>query len=152
MYRLRMPTIWGRAPGGLLIWSRAYDEWVHRQDMRRALGLPDEEADLASVGGFLMHAAAADLMPALRDRGGRVQLRLAGVPMPAHVFDFASGRLEVGSGLSHDVAIRADAPAAFVMAAAGRTPSVQELREAGEITVLGDDVLAKEFLERLRVV
>jgi uncharacterized protein (TIGR03083 family) len=152
LYRLRVPTIWGRAAGGLLIWSRAYDEWVHRQDMRRALDMPDEDADLASVGGFLMHAAAAGLLPALRDRGGRVEVRLSGVPMPAHVFDLTAGRLQSGSGLSHDAAIRAEQPAAFVMAAAGRRPSLQELREGGEITVEGDDVLAKEFLERLRVV
>jgi uncharacterized protein (TIGR03083 family) len=152
LFRLRMPTIWGRAPGGLLIWSRAYDEWVHRQDMRRALEMPDEDADLSSVGGFLVHAAAANLLPALRDRGGRVELRLAGVPVPAHVFDLTAGRLEAGSGLSSDAAIRVDRPAAFVIAAAGRSPSLQELREAGDIVVEGDDVLAKEFLERLRVV
>ena len=71
MYRVPMPTIWGRAPGGLLIWSRAYDEWVHRQDMRRALELPDEDADLAPITGFLMRAAAAEVMPALEGRGGR---------------------------------------------------------------------------------
>jgi uncharacterized protein (TIGR03083 family) len=152
LYSLRVPTIWGRAPGGLLIWSRAYDEWIHRQDMRRALELPDEDADLFSVSGFLMHAAAADLLPALRDRGGRVEVRFSGVPLPPHVFDLSAGRLVVGSGGPHDALVRADRPAAFLMAAAGRKPSLQELRDAGDIVVDGDDGLAKEFLEHLRVV
>jgi uncharacterized protein (TIGR03083 family) len=152
MYRLPMPTIWGRAPGGLLIWSRAYDEWVHRQDMRRALELPDEDVDLSPIAGFLMHAAAAQVMPALKDRGGRVEVRLAGVPLPPHVFDLAAGKLDVGPERAHDVLLRVDRAAAFIMAAAGRSPSLGDLRDDGHILVDGDDGLAKEFLERLRIV
>ena len=153
MYLVRMPTIWGRAPGGLLIWSRVYDEWVHRQDMRRALGLPDEDADLASVGGFLMQAAAAELLPELEGRTGRVSVRLMGVPLAEHVFDLSTGRLSIGPAAPRaDVHLRAEQPAAFVMAAAGREPSLQQLREEGAILVEGDDVPAKEFLEHLRVV
>ena len=96
LYQVRMPTFWGRGPGGLLIWSRAYDEWIHRQDMRRALGLPDEDTDLSSVGSFLMHAGAVVAIPALRGRGGTVELRLDGVPIPRHVFDLSRGGLIVG--------------------------------------------------------
>ena len=153
MYRVRVPTIWGRAPAGLLIWSRAYDEWVHRQDMRRALGLPDESLDLASVAGFLMRAAASEVLPKLKERGGRVTVRLSGVPLPAFLFDLSTGALRTDPAESSaDVRLRVDQPAAFIMAAAGREPSLQELREQGAIVVEGDDVLAKEFLERLRIV
>ena len=153
LYQVRMPTIWGREPGGLLIWSRAYDEWIHRQDMRRALGLPDEDADLASVGSFMMQAGAAVIMPALAGRGGTVELRLEGVPIPRHVFDLTRQRLIAGSGGHHgDARIRADAPAAFVMSAAGRASTFAELQDRGDLTVEGDDTLAKEFLDRFRVV
>jgi uncharacterized protein (TIGR03083 family) len=152
LYVLRVPTIWGRAPGGLLIWSRVYDEWVHRQDMRRALGLPHEDADLAPVAGFLMHAAIATMVQPLRERGGRVEVRLAGVPLAPHLFDLAAGTLVVGRGHAHDAAIEAREPAPFVMAAAGRAPSLQELRDRGAVIVEGDEGLAKEFLEHLRIV
>jgi uncharacterized protein (TIGR03083 family) len=95
LYHVTMPTLWGRGPGGLLIWSRAYDDWVHRQDMRRAIGMVDEDADL------------------------RIGARNA---------------------------------ASFIMAAAGRSPTFDELRERGELVVEGDDTLAKEFLGAFRVV
>ena len=152
MYRLRMPTVWGRAPGGLLIWSRAYDEWVHRQDMRRALGLSDEDVDLAPVAGFLLRAAAAIMFPKLRERGGRVQVELAGVPIPPSLFDLRDGSLRSGFGLGSDVEIEAREPAPFIMAAAGRAPSLQELHDRGSIAVDGDEGLAKDFLEHLRIV
>ena len=58
--RVRVPTLWGRGPGGLLIWSRAYDDWVHRQDIRRAVGMDDEQVDLAPVAEFLLTAMSAE--------------------------------------------------------------------------------------------
>jgi uncharacterized protein (TIGR03083 family) len=153
LYHVRMPTIWGRAPGALLIWSRAYDEWVHRQDMRRALGLPDEDADLASVGSFLMHAGAAVLFSDPGRDSGRVELRLAGVPIPRYVFDWSKGGLAAGDDRPEaDTLIRAERPAGFIMSAAGREPSLAELQDRGEVVAEGDDALAKEFLSQFRVV
>jgi uncharacterized protein (TIGR03083 family) len=153
LYQVRMPTIWGKGPGGLLIWSRAYDEWVHRQDMRRALALPDEDADLASVGSFLMHAGAAVLFSDTGRASGRVELQLTGVPIPRYVFDWSKGRLAAGDdGPEADTLIRAERPAAFIMSAAGREPSFAELQDRGEVVAEGDDALGKEFLSQFRVV
>ena len=152
LYQVAMPTLWGRGPGGLLIWSRAYDDWVHRQDMRRALGLPEEDADLASVASFLLWAGAARVLPELGGRGGTVEIRLDGVPIPRHVFDLTAGGLVEGGDGQADARIRAPKPAPFVMAAAGRRPTFDELRDRGDLDVEGDDTLAKEFLEAFRVV
>ena len=33
----------------MLIWSRVYDEWIHRQDIRRALGMSDEDVDVEQI-------------------------------------------------------------------------------------------------------
>ena len=121
--------------------------------MRRALGLPDEDADLSSVASFLMHAGAAVLFSGTRRGTGSVELRLAGVPIPRYVFEWSQGRLAVDDdALEADTRVRAERPAAFIMSAAGREPSFQELRDGGELVVEGDDGLAKEFLDTFRVV
>ena len=59
--------------------------------------------------------------------------------------------VEGGDGKA-DARIRAHKSAPFVMAAAGRRPTFDELRDRGELDVEGDDTLAKEFLEAFRVV
>ena len=149
-YRMQVPTMWGRGPGGLLIWSRVYDEWVHRQDMRRALGLPDEDVDLAPVVAFMFQAGAC--LPAMRGGTGRVEVVLEGVPLPPHVFDLAAGGVSSGARSGEtDAAIRAAGPG-FVMAAARREPGFKELEEGGRLHVEGDRSVAERFLEALKVV
>jgi uncharacterized protein (TIGR03083 family) len=149
-YRLRFPTMWGRGPGGLLIWSRVYDEWVHRQDMRRALGLADEDADLAPPLAFMFQAAAC--LPAMRGGTGTVEVSVKGAPVAPHVFDLAAGDVTVGdAGGEADVRIRASGPA-FIMATAGREPGFKELEEQGELEIEGDRAVAERFLNGLKVV
>lgn len=153
LYRLPVPTPWGRAPAGLLLWSRAYDEWTHRQDVRRALGLRDEEVDLTMVAGFLLVAAGLDRARTLRGLSGTVVLSLDGVPLPEWGFDLATsafGPWPPGSGGEARARISAPGPA-FVMAAAGRD-SFQDLRARGTLAVEGEEALAAAFLEGLRVV
>jgi uncharacterized protein (TIGR03083 family) len=149
-YRLRVPTMWGRGPGGLLIWSRVYDEWVHRQDMRRALGLPDEDADLAPPLAFMFQAAAR--LPAMRGGTGTVEVSVKAAPLASHVFDLAAGAVTISlPGREADVRIRAGGPA-FIMATAGREPGFKDLQEQGELEIEGDRSIAERFLARLKVV
>jgi uncharacterized protein (TIGR03083 family) len=149
-YRLRVPTMWGRGPGGLLIWSRVYDEWVHRQDMRRALGLPDEDVDLAPPLVFMLQAAGC--LPAMRGGTGTVEVSVKGVPLAPHVFDLAAGAVTKRlPGREADVRIRAHGPA-FIMATAGREPGFKELEEGGELEIDGDRSVAERFLAGLKVV
>lgn len=156
LYRLPVPTPWGRAPAGLLLWSRAYDEWTHRQDVRRALGLGDEEVDLAMVAGFLLVAAGLDQARRRRGLTGTLLLSLEGVPLLEWWFDLATGefgpRHPGSDGPAAEAGARISAPGpAFVMAAAGRD-SFQDLRARGRLAVEGDEGLASAFLEGLRVV
>jgi hypothetical protein len=152
LYRIRVPTIFGRAPAGLLLWSRVYDEWIHRQDMRRALGLPDEEVDLASPSEFLLTAIVSEVLPKLPDLGGDLVVSLEGAPIPEWRYDLAAQTGAATNGPSEAATARVAGPAApFIMAAAGRD-SFDELRADGAVKVEGNDELATRFLAHLRVV
>jgi uncharacterized protein (TIGR03083 family) len=154
VYRLRLPTFLGRGPVQLLAWSRVYDEWVHRQDIRRALGMPDEDVDLAPVAEFLMAAVAVNTVPKLKDRKGTVILSLKDEPIASWRYDLASGKSGPEGGhprtAGPDVRISGPGPA-FVMAAAGRDSFAQLMAE-GVIGVEGDRDLAEAFLGALRIV
>jgi len=152
-----LPTLWGRGPAGMFLWSRPFDEWVHRQDIRRALGSPDEDTDLAPIAGFVLAATATSVLPQLAARGiheGRVCVDLSGVPLPPWWADVAPAwaRCETqGPAAGPGVAvIRAHAPA-FIMTAAGRG-TFEDLERRGELTIEGEETLARAFLSTLRVV
>jgi uncharacterized protein (TIGR03083 family) len=154
LYRLRAPSLLGRAPLGLLIWTRVYDEWVHRQDIRRALGFPDEDVDLAPVADFLLAAISVHTVPRVPVRRGAVSISLKDAPIEAWRYDLSSGRSgpegDMPGRQPPDVRISAPAPA-FVMAAAGRD-SFRDLTARGDLAVEGDEGLAEAFLGVLRIV
>lgn len=145
-YRLPVPTQWGTGPAAMLAWGRAYDEWVHRQDVRLALGMELERADLASPVGFVLASIEVGVGPRVKVPG-RVELDLRGVPLLPW-----SGL--VGPSAPRDAArtvrIEADA-AAFVMAVAGRG-SFADLESRGEMEVHGDRDTADALFAVLRVV
>jgi uncharacterized protein (TIGR03083 family) len=153
-YRVRVPTIFGRAPLGLLVWSRVYDEWIHRQDMRRALALDDEEVDLASPSEFLLTAIPSAVLPNVQG-SGEVEVSLEGAPVPAWLYDVATkgggpdGQAPESPSESR-ARIAGPAPK-LIMAAAGRD-SFDALRQDGQITIEGDEDLAARLLAKLRVV
>ncbi len=149
VYQVRMPTLWGRGPGGMLVFSRAYDEWIHRQDIRRALGQPDEDVDLAPVTEFLMNAIRMNTVPAVPRGTGRVAISLQGVPVPVWSFDLAGGS-SGPNGEAADARIEAAGPG-FVMAAAGRG-TFEEMESQGGLSMSGDQDLARTFLSKLRIV
>lgn len=149
MYRLRMPTLWGRGPGGLFIWSRVFDEYVHRQDIRRALGMGDQDIDVAPAAEFVLAAAVSQALPQMQG-DGRVAVSLAETPLPEWGYDVS--KREGGPQLAKDATARIELPApAFIMAAAGRD-SFDKLLANGTIAVDGDRDLAERFLNVLRIV
>ena len=150
LYRVRVPTYLGRAPLGTLMWSRVYDEWVHRQDIRRSLGLADEDVDLVPAAEYVLTAIGIDALPRLRGRGGRIVVSLEDLPLPAWRFDLPTG----WSGPDEpsepaDARISASAPA-FVMAAAGRG-SFDALLADGTASVEGDEAAGRQFLRAVRI-
>jgi uncharacterized protein (TIGR03083 family) len=150
LYRTPMPTLWGRGPGGMLVFSRCYDEWIHRHDMRRGLGQPDEEVDLAPVAEFLFRAIRMDTLPKLRGGAGTVGISLDGVPVPEWRYDLASGSAGPSADGPADARIVANPPG-FVMTAAGRG-TFDDLEKAGEVSIEGAPDLGRTFLAQLRIV
>jgi uncharacterized protein (TIGR03083 family) len=154
VYRLRLPTFLGHGPVLILAWSRVYDEWVHRQDIRRALGMPDEDVDLAPVAEFLMAAMAVNTVPRLKGRTGTLVVSLKDVPIASWRYDLASGMAgpEGTDPMTAGPDARISGPGpAFVMAAAGRDP-FPALVADGVLGVEGDRDLAEAFLGALRIV
>jgi uncharacterized protein (TIGR03083 family) len=150
LYRLRVRTPWGRGPAGIAIWVRAYDEWVHRQDIRRALDMPDEEVDVAAPAEFLLTAIGSATLPCLRGRHGRVAISLEGAAVAEWEYDLRSGWAGPRASSRVDARICAPAPA-FIMAAAGRDRFGQ-LRDDGVMVIEGDDALASTLLSAIRIV
>jgi uncharacterized protein (TIGR03083 family) len=152
LYRTRMPTQWGRGPAGLLGWSRANDAWIHRQDLRRALGMGDEEVDVAPVVEFLLNARVVGVLPELSGRTGRVSVSPEGSPVAEWVFDLASGTAgpRGGGEAEPDATIRIPA-GALVMAASGHD-RFDDLLADHVATIDGGESLAREFLAKTRIV
>lgn len=158
LYRLPMPTMFGRAPVGLLLWARAFDEWVHRQDIRRALGMPDERVDVMSAAEFVLHAIGVNMRGWPDLPQGRVLVALEGSPIEPWEFDLAArkgGASTVagpGGGTASAPAATISLPAgAFVMAASGRD-SFDDLHRAGTMSIQGDEAVARAFLSNVRIV
>ncbi len=150
LYRTPVRSPWGRTPAGLLVWIRAYDEWVHRHDIRRSLSMPDERVDVATVAEFLLNVVAYDTLPKLAGRAGRVAVSFTDTPILPWAYDLASGTGSPDADPRADATISARATP-FVMAAAGRD-RFDELRATGQIQVEGDEALAEAFLSTLRIV
>jgi uncharacterized protein (TIGR03083 family) len=151
-YRAPLPNPWGPTLG-MVLWVRAYDEWVHRQDIRRALNLPDDQTDLDEIAEFLLQAVGYLTVRRLGGKEGAVALSLTGAAVPEWAIDLAGRRAGPNESLGKNASVArivASAPA-FIMAAAGRD-QFEELRARGSLHVEGDDQLASEFLTDLLIV
>jgi len=124
---------------------------MQRQEMRRALGLPDEEVDVESPSEFLLTAIVFAVLPNLEGAAGDIGVSLEGAPVPPWRYDLAAGS-GAPSERPSDAAARIAGPApSFIMAAAGRD-TFDALRLDGLLEVEGDREFAARFLATLRVV
>jgi len=157
-FKLRVPTMWGKGPAGMFAWSRPFDEWVHRQDIRLGLGMALETADLAIPAGFVLTAAGTSVLPELQGMAGSITIDLTGVPLQPWAADLHSGEAAFRSGTAAGslaapgpaASVKAPAPE-FVMTASARG-TFAELEEKGDLVVEGDREIADAFLAKLRVV
>lgn len=148
--RRRIPLPFGKVPMLYLGELRVLDEWVHEQDIRRALTL-DDTPDLASV------AAAARMMidvapyqtPVRIPDGvtGTVSLTFDGADVPPLFCDLATKTFRLDGG-SVDATVTARA-AEIVMIAAGRD-QWRDHEAAGAIKIQGDRAAAETLLDALR--
>lgn len=146
--RLRVPLPFGRVP---LLWLgqiRVFDEWVHEQDIRRALAKPGTDPDCVGAAA----RALLDVFPRQTpvrigdDARGRVALRFDGLDIAAYTTDLAAKRFGVDGAA--DATVTADA-ASIIMVAAGRD-AWRDAEGAGLLRVEGDRAAAEAFLDALR--
>jgi uncharacterized protein (TIGR03083 family) len=149
VYRMPMRTMYGRGGAGLLLWARPFDEWVHRQDLRRALALPHEAADLAPIAGFVLATIPSATLPDV-EATGTVAIELEGVPLHPWCFDLGARTVVDGGAQYPDARIVVDG-AQFVMTVGGRG-SFAELEAEGALKVEGDRAPADALLAKLRIV
>ena len=152
LYRMRLPTIWGKVPGAFGVWIRAYDEFVHRQDIRRALELPDDDVDATAVAEMILAILPYHTMPELPGRTGRVAISVTGEPLPEWLYDLGTGRAGPIDGDEPVDARVSVAATPLIMATAGRAGGFDPLESSGTLTISGDEELARAFLAKVHLV
>ena len=154
VYRLPISNTWGPSLGAVL-WVRAYDEWVHRQDIRRALQMPDDQVDLDDIAEFILLSTGHLTLRRMGGRRGRILMTLTGATVPEWSIDLGARTSQAIDSSAPDgepTTVRVSAPATdFIMAAAGRD-RFEDLEAKGVVVVEGDRALADEFLSGLLVV
>lgn len=148
--RRRVPLPFGKVPLLFLGQIRVFDEWVHEQDIRRALGM-DPAHDLPT----LTAAARAMLavmplqtrihMPA--DTKGTLAIRFDGLDVAPLFVDLLTKEFGYDGG-NVDATITATAPA-LIMSAAHRD-SWRDHEAAAAIRIDGDRAVGEAFLDAMR--
>jgi hypothetical protein len=130
---------------------RVYDEWVHLEDVRRVLSLPDDgSADtLPTAAKFLLAGIPIQTLPEV-PAGATGTLSIAFVDVDAPPLCIDLGTRRFGVGLPADTQVRGPA-ASLIMVAAGRDPW-RDAESAGHLRISGDRKAAEAFLDVLRVV
>lgn len=147
----RVPTPFGRVSLLWLTMLRVYDEWVHAEDVRRALGMPPDDAPerVRPVARQLLAALPYQTLPRISPgASGSVELRFDDLDLPPVGFDLSSRRYGVGVRAASEVSGRA---ASVIMVAAGRDPW-REAERRGLLAIRGDRGPAEAFLDALMVV
>lgn len=148
--RRRIPMPFGKVPLLYLGQLRVLDEWVHEQDIRRALTLEDTP-DLASVAAAarMMIEVAPHQTPVRIREGasGTVSLTFDGADVPPLFCDLDAKTFRFDGG-AVDATVTAR-PAEIVMVAAGRD-QWRDHEAAGAIKIQGDRAAAEALLDALR--
>ena len=146
-----LPTSFGKVS---LLWLgmlRVYDEWIHVEDIRRALSLPNDDSfeRLRPAATFLLAGIPIQTLPEIpTGAGGTVEIGFSDVDTQKLGIDLGTRRF--GIDLSADAQISGPA-ASLIMVAAGRD-SWREAEAAGRLEVKGDRKAAETLLDVLRVV
>jgi len=149
--RIAFPNPFGKVS---ILWMgmlRVFDEWVHVEDIRRALQLPADDSveRLRPAAEFLLAGIPIQTLPEIpAGAGGTVEIGFTDVDAPKLGVDL--GTKTFGIGISTDAQISGPA-ASLIMIAAGRD-RWRETEEAGRLEIKGDRKAAETLLDVLRVV
>jgi uncharacterized protein (TIGR03083 family) len=135
-----------------LVSLRVYDEWVHDEDIRRALGRPSDDApaSVRPVAGMI--AAGIPVQTTVRipkGRLGRAALSFDDADTPAIGVDL--GTRTFGFGVEGSDALVTGKTAAVAMVAAHRDPW-RDTEASGGLKVEGDRAVAEVLLDALTLV
>lgn len=153
----RVPLPFGKVPLLFLGQIRVFDEWVHEQDIRRALSLPGVDTQCTRSAARAMLEVAVTQTPAAIPDGaaGRVVLQVDAPGIPPLQVDLAAKRVEIGArtrtpDATVDATVTAD-PAALMMVASGRD-QWRDAKLAGAFKIEGSRPIAEQFLDVLKAV
>ncbi len=150
--RRRIQTPLGNVSIGWLGMLRAYDEWVHGQDIRRALDLPaDDAAAVVPAARHLLATIPVQTLPDLPPSAtGRVQIAFADLP---HIqpLGIDMGSRRYGSNLCPEATLVSAPAAPLIMIAAGRD-AWRDAEAAGTLRIEGEREPAEMFLDHLKAV
>jgi uncharacterized protein (TIGR03083 family) len=149
--RRRITTPLGRVSLSWLGMMRVFDEWIHDEDIRRALGSPSDDASdviepVARQLFAVIPIQTLDRLPA--SAVGRVTLRVTDLDLPSFGLDL--DRRLFGFGIDARTEIAAPA-ARLVMVAAGRD-RWRDVEAEGVLRVSGDRQPAEVVLDALLAV
>ena len=148
---LSFANAFGRVSLLWLVMLRVYDEWVHVEDVKRALSLADDDGvdTLPVAAKFLLAGIPIQTLPEIPSgAAGTLALGFVDVDTPALSVDLGTRRF--GIGLAADAQVKGPA-ASLIMVAAGRDPW-REAEATGHLRITGDRKAAETFLDVLRVV
>ena len=146
-----LPTSFGKVS---LLWLgmlRVYDEWVHVEDIRRALHIATDDSveRLRPAATFLLAGIPIQTLPEIpAGAGGTVEIGFSDIQTQKLGVDL--GTKTFGIDLSADAQITGPA-ASLIMVAAGRD-KWRDAEEAGRLEIKGDRKAAETLLDVLRVV
>jgi len=150
--RRALPTPFGRTSLLWLAGLRVYDEWVHREDLRRALGMTsdDEPGVVSPVARMLQAGIPIQSLPRVAAGSkGRVSIAFDDLDLPAIGFDL--GAKSYGYGIDGDDARIAGRSPDVIMVAA-RRDTWRDTENAGGLKVEGDRATAEAMLDALLLV
>ena len=148
---LSFPNGFGRVSLFWLGMLRIYDEWVHIEDVRRALTLPDDGGveTLPAAAKFMLAGIPIQTLSEIPEgAAGTLAIGFVDIDTPSLSIDL--GTRQFGIGLPADAQIKGPA-ASLIMVAAGRDPW-RDVEAAGHLRITGDRKAAETFLDVLRVV
>ncbi|HEX9695354.1 MAG TPA: maleylpyruvate isomerase N-terminal domain-containing protein [Actinomycetota bacterium] len=148
--RRKIPMPFGKVPLLFLGQIRVFDEWIHEQDIRRALSM-DPSHDLASLAAAAraLQVVMAQQTPVRMpdDTKGTAAIRFDGVDVSPLFVDLATKEFRFDGG-NVDATVTATAPA-LLMSAANRD-AWRDHEKTGAIRIEGDRGVAEAFLDAMR--
>lgn len=153
--RVKVPTLFGRVALWWLATLRVYDEWIHQDDIARALDLDPPEMDVrtrALLAEFQLRALPAEPLSRIGRRSGVVEVAFEdALSQPAWRFDLSNHQYGPRVTATPTVRISTDVPT-WSRIAADRI-GWKDAESGSDLTIEGDDREAAEaLLEVVRVV